>query len=228
MRVAGIGCRKGVAVGDVLAAVEAALAALLQQHRPTPSLVNSKDLCAAQAQEFTFSPAKGEKEAPLLRHNLPAVEIDGLTGAGAFLPLGGGESDFNGLAGAKRRLSVRNRKSAGLPILSGDTSQPVGGAEAPHPQIDALATAASKGDEPGIAGAAEFLGLPLITVSECDLKRVSARCLTRSAASLAATGVPSLAEAAALAAVGEEGRLLGPRIATGNVTCAIAQDRDDT
>lgn len=93
--------------------------------------------------------------------------------------------------------------------------------------LDALATAAFKAREPGILAAAEALGLALIAVSDDDLKRASARCLTRSPASLAVTGIASVAEAAALAAAGKESRLLGPRIAAGNVTSAIAQGGEE-
>ncbi|WP_163267134.1 cobalamin biosynthesis protein [Chelativorans alearense] len=98
--------------------------------------------------------------------------------------------------------------------------------EADTPRLDALATAAFKVDEAGIVAAAKALSIPLIAVPRDDLKRASAGCLTRSDASLAATGVASVSEAAALAAAGKGSRLLGPRIATGNVTCAIAQSKD--
>ncbi len=47
--------------------------------------------------------------------------------------------------------------------------------------------------------------------------------LTRSAASLAATGTGSASEAAALAAAGPGARLLGPRLVLGPVTCALAE-----
>jgi cobalt-precorrin 5A hydrolase len=96
------------------------------------------------------------------------------------------------------------------------------------PPLHALATADFKADEPGIVAAAETLGLPLIAVPQHELERASARCLTRSPASLAATGTSSVSEAAALAAAGEGSRLLGTRIAAGNVTCAIAQSRNET
>lgn len=94
--------------------------------------------------------------------------------------------------------------------------------------VAALATAAPKAQEPGIAAAAAELGLRLIAVEQEGLQSVSPRCLTHSAASLAATGVASVSEAAALAAAGLGSRLLGPRIAAGNVTCAVAQGRDET
>lgn len=45
---------------------------------------------------------------------------------------------------------------------------------------------------------------------------------TRSLISQAVAGAPSVSEAAALAAVGPGGRLLGPRGVVGRVTCAIA------
>jgi cobalamin biosynthesis protein CbiG len=54
------------------------------------------------------------------------------------------------------------------------------------------------------------------------LQSEAARCVTHSDRSLAATGVPSVAEAAALAAAGPEGMLLSPRVAYGTVTVALA------
>ena len=45
---------------------------------------------------------------------------------------------------------------------------------------------------------------------------------TRSERVLAVTGVPSLAEAAALAAAGPDARLLVRRVAVGPATCALA------
>lgn len=105
---------------------------------------------------------------------------------------------------------------------------PLRGGESGRLRLNAVATAAFKTDEPAIIAAAETLGLLLIAVPDDDLKCASARCLTSSAASLAATGIASVSEAAALAAAGEESRLTGPRIAKGNVTCAIAQGKDDT
>ena len=64
---------------------------------------------------------------------------------------------------------------------------------------------------------ARRLGLPFLIVAAGP-----APVLTRSAASLAAAGTGSAAEAAALAAAGPGARLLGPRIVLGPVTCAIA------
>jgi cobalt-precorrin 5A hydrolase len=43
---------------------------------------------------------------------------------------------------------------------------------------------------------------------------------------LALAGVPSVAEAAALAAGGPRARLILPRIAVGPVTCALAESGD--
>ena len=90
-------------------------------------------------------------------------------------------------------------------------------------RIGALATAAIKEHEPGIAEAAAALGVPLILVSEPDLRAAGARVTTRSARVMELTGVPSVAEAAALAAGGPAASLLAARIAVGPVTCALAQ-----
>ena len=84
--------------------------------------------------------------------------------------------------------------------------------------LDGLATVPAKRDEPGLAETARRLGLPLLVVAPAG----DARLLTRSQASRAATGSASASEAAALAAAGPGARLLGPRLAVGRVTCAIA------
>lgn len=86
-------------------------------------------------------------------------------------------------------------------------------------RLDALATLEAKRDEPGIAEAAARLGLPLVIAEATE----DARGLTRSAASLAATGAASVSEAAALAVAGPRARLLGPRLVLGRVTCALAE-----
>lgn len=93
----------------------------------------------------------------------------------------------------------------------------------PLARIDRMATAASKSEEDGIAAAAAGRGLPLIFVAQPDLEIASARGATWSARVLALAGVPSVAEAAALAAAGTKARLILPRIVVGSVTCALAE-----
>jgi cobalt-precorrin 5A hydrolase len=94
--------------------------------------------------------------------------------------------------------------------------------------LTALATSFAKGDEPGIVAAATARGLKLVMVPKRDLAAAGARVVTRSERVLALTGVPSVAEAAALAAAGPTSRLLGPRIAVGPATCALAVSGDAT
>lgn len=91
--------------------------------------------------------------------------------------------------------------------------------------LDAVATLSRRQTEPGLVEAAGALGLPLVAACPEEREDVQARLLTHSEASLAATGFGSAAEAAALAAAGAGARLLGPRLATGPVTCAIATER---
>ena len=85
-----------------------------------------------------------------------------------------------------------------------------------------VATAASKGGEPGISSAAQALGLPLVLVPQRDLESQSPRTATCSARVVALMGVPSVAEAAALAAGGPAARLVGPKTSVGPATCALA------
>jgi cobalt-precorrin 5A hydrolase len=96
----------------------------------------------------------------------------------------------------------------------------------PLAKIDRVATATTKRNEDGIAAAAAKRGLPLIFVAQPDLEIASARGATWSARVLALAGVPSVAEAAALAAAGPKARLILPRIVKGPVTCALAEAED--
>jgi cobalt-precorrin 5A hydrolase len=90
-------------------------------------------------------------------------------------------------------------------------------------RVSAIATAAMKQEEPGLAEAAALLGVRLILVSEDDLRAAGARAVTHSSRVMELVGVPSVAEAAALAAGGAAARLLAARIAVGPVTCALAE-----
>jgi cobalt-precorrin 5A hydrolase len=88
--------------------------------------------------------------------------------------------------------------------------------------IDLMATARAKREEKGIAQAASARGVPLIFVALADLEIASARGATWSSRVLALAGVPSVAEAAALAACGPKAKLVLPRMVLGLVTCALA------
>lgn len=66
-------------------------------------------------------------------------------------------------------------------------------------------------------------GLPLVVLSEMDLHAAGERCVTLSARSMGALGVPSVAEAAALAAAGPDAGLIRPRSKGTAVTCALAR-----
>lgn len=90
-----------------------------------------------------------------------------------------------------------------------------------QPSVTHLATAADK--VPGLEPLAEALGLPLTSVSPEALAR--ALTFTHSAASKAARGTGSVAEASALAAAGPGARLLAPRQISADrmATCAIAE-----
>jgi cobalt-precorrin 5A hydrolase len=90
-------------------------------------------------------------------------------------------------------------------------------------QLRLIATSAAKGGEPGIALAASAIGVPLVLIPLGDLAAAGMRATTRSERVIALAGVPSVAEAAALAAGGRDARLIVPRIAVGPATCALAE-----
>jgi len=80
--------------------------------------------------------------------------------------------------------------------------------------LDAIATPQAKRSEAGIMTAAEKLGVRVVLVPEVELKAAERV--------LALIGVPSVAEAAALAAAGPSARLVSPRLVIGAATCALA------
>jgi len=88
--------------------------------------------------------------------------------------------------------------------------------------LDAIATMAAKHGEAGITAAAENFGVNVVLVSDADLKAAGERATTKSERVLALTGVPSVAEAAALAAAGPSARLITERLVLGAATCALA------
>ncbi len=88
---------------------------------------------------------------------------------------------------------------------------------------DCIATAAFKRGEPAFDILAEQLGLPLEWVEPVTLEQASAGIGVTSTAALLHLGVPSVAEASALAVAGDGARLIVPRATLGPVTYAIAQ-----
>ncbi len=85
-----------------------------------------------------------------------------------------------------------------------------------------LFTSEAKADEPGLAEAAAALGLPLIGLPQAELEAAAARCETRSERVQALFGLPSLAEAAALAGAGRDSLLVLKRISENGASCAVA------
>jgi len=88
--------------------------------------------------------------------------------------------------------------------------------------LGVIATAQAKANEPGIVDAAAAFGVRLVLVPRIDLADASTRTLTNSERVRHHIGVPSVAEAAALAAGGPSARLLAPRTVVGPATCALA------
>ncbi len=91
-------------------------------------------------------------------------------------------------------------------------------------RVGALAAPAAKGHETGPHGAAAQLGVPLLLVAAAPLAAAQDRCVTRSACAARTLGVAAVAEGCALAAAGEGGALVLPRIASARATCALAAE----
>jgi cobalt-precorrin 5A hydrolase len=114
------------------------------------------------------------------------------------------------------------RKGAQAADVAAAIAAALAGADLPATALALVATAERKRNESGIAAAAAAIGVPLVVVAQDDLEAAGVRTTTNSVRVAAVAGVPSVAEAAALAAGGPNARLLAPRIAVGPATCALA------
>ncbi|WP_019905599.1 cobalamin biosynthesis protein [Methylobacterium sp. 77] len=97
-------------------------------------------------------------------------------------------------------------------------------AESGHAREDltVIATAADRAGEPAIRDAAAAFGLVPTAIPATAMIAVDSRVPTRSQRIEASRQVGSVAEAAALAAAGEKGTLVLPRISCPTATCALA------
>jgi cobalt-precorrin 5A hydrolase len=89
-----------------------------------------------------------------------------------------------------------------------------------------LFTIADKREETGLTEAAASLGLDLVILPREALREKAPFVQTRSIRTESLFGVPSVAEAAALAGAGPGSVLVFARIANAGATCAVARSRE--
>ncbi len=115
------------------------------------------------------------------------------------------------------------RRGASAPEIEAAIRAALAQAGVADDALTAIATTAAKHDEPGIESAAANFGVRVVSISDAELKSVADRTETKSERVLALAGVPSVAEAAALAAAGPSARLISPRLVLGAAACALAR-----
>lgn len=93
--------------------------------------------------------------------------------------------------------------------------------------LSRLATIEVLATQPAFSEAARRLNAIASSVAAPDLANAAPRVRTQSARSIAAHGVGSVAEAAALAAAGPRAELILERIASSSATCALARLETD-
>lgn len=124
-------------------------------------------------------------------------------------------------------IGVGFRKACGRETIVALVRQALALAEAEGVALTAhtavLATIAEK-DRPVLHEAAAELGLAVTVLPKQALATAGDRITLVSEAAKACLGVPSVAEAAALAAAGPGSRLVVPRISVADATCAIAAE----
>ena len=223
MIVAGIGSRKGVSAAEVVAAVDAALKEL--------GLVRAQ-LAKLATTEFKRGEAGIFAAGEMM--GLEVVVVDVKEIPPPLTPPHKGEGDQVGASATPSVTEAREALDSPSPLWGGargggNGADHGGGSGADHGAVvaqspsrsrAALDTSPPDGGEEG--GPSSDRSAPPLTCLPASSPRERGEERTASTLSLALAGVPSVSEAAALAAVGEGARLAGPRLATGRVTCAIA------
>jgi cobalt-precorrin 5A hydrolase len=120
------------------------------------------------------------------------------------------------------------RRSATADEIMVLVKQAVARAELPYSALNQLATIDALAALPAFEEAARRLAVSAIVIDDTALNAAAPRVSTHSARSLAAHGVGSVAEAAALAAGGSEARLILERITSASITCALAQRKKNS
>lgn len=115
------------------------------------------------------------------------------------------------------------RKSATAGEIVALVEQALTRASLARTALDRLATVEALAALPAFTQAAHLLDAAATPVAGPALLGAAPRVRTQSARSLAAHGVGSVAEAAALAAAGPRAALILERIASPSVTCALAR-----
>ena len=121
------------------------------------------------------------------------------------------------IAGVGFRHAVEAQEIAAL------VARALAQAALPPSALSGLATVAALAQLSAFHEAAEALGVPALAVARASLDEAAPRIRTRSARALAAHGVGSVAEAAALGAAGPASALVLARITSAGATCALAR-----
>jgi cobalt-precorrin 5A hydrolase len=121
-------------------------------------------------------------------------------------------------------LGIGCRRNASADDIEVVIAQALAAASLGAAAISVIATETNKAAEPGLVEAARRLGRPLLGIAASELEKISDLIVTRSERVQRLKGVPSVAETAALAAIGRGGRLIVPRLANAVATCAVASN----
>jgi cobalt-precorrin 5A hydrolase len=124
-------------------------------------------------------------------------------------------------------LGIGCRRNAPAEDIGAVIAMALDATSLPAAAISVIATAYEKANEPGLVEAASRLGRPLLGIAARELAAMSDLAVTRSERVQSLKGVPSVAETAALAAVGRGARLILPRVANATATCALASDETE-
>jgi cobalt-precorrin 5A hydrolase len=133
--------------------------------------------------------------------------------------MGGGETVLVIGIGSTSRATIEDVMDVVVAAL--DWIERARGEAARHDLIY-IATLDRPQTNPVFQEAAEKAGLPIRLIAADELRAAAPRCITYSKRSMRTHGIPSVAEAAALAALGPDAKILVPRFFGENTTASVA------
>jgi cobalt-precorrin 5A hydrolase len=123
-------------------------------------------------------------------------------------------------------IGIGCRKGCSGDTIAALVRRALAGLDPARPGEASLFSIEDKRGERGLDDAAAALDLPLVLLPGTELLAAAPRCETRSARVEALFGLPSLAEAAALAGAGAHSRLVVRRISGAGASCAVARSSE--
>ena len=190
------------------------------------SLANPQDAKAVMARCLAGGALRLDGDAPWLAQSALPFDVAGEDTLIATVKAEPGDEKTLIYHPRKLALGLGCERGAGAEEVVALTETALAAAGLAKDAIACIVSIDLKSDEDAILQAADWLGVPARFFTAETLEAEASRLANPSAAVFAEVGCHGVAEGAALAAAGPEGRLVVPKTKSRRATCAIAQAPD--